>query len=68
MGESCYLGKQIQPSRPPSLEAQTSSKLVPAPSVLIKSDESRHPPNRKFLDFWPFLWDYHVPLIIVSVR
>jgi len=60
MGESCYLGKQIEPSRPPSLEAQTaSSKLVLAPSVLIKSDESRHPPSRKCLDFWPFLWDYH---------
>lgn len=59
MGESCYLSKQIQPSRPPSLEAQTtSSKLVLATSVLIKSDESRHPPSRKCLDFWPFLWDY----------
>ena len=61
------MGKQIQPSRPPSLEVQASSKVILAPSVLIKSNESRHPPSRKCLDFWPFLWDYHVPLIMVSV-
>lgn len=55
MGKGCYLGKQIQPSRPPSLQVQTSSKLILAPSVLIKSKESRHLPSRKCLDFWPFL-------------